>query len=134
MVAMMRGEIDAAMVDLARIVPGEHVPLMLCAEERQEEASDVPTALELGYPEISSLVTTRVLAAPSGIPEEVLAILRDAIWKGIQDEEFAAWAESIGQPTLFSSDADGTEKLVKRYIDDFVKVRPILEAYIAATQ
>jgi len=132
MVAIMRGDVDAAMVDGARIIPGEHIPLFVCSEERDPFFKDVPTAIELGYPQLSALVTTRVMAAPPGTPEGVLAVLRDALWKAITDKEFADWAESIGQPTRFSYDAAGTEKLIKRYIDDFIGVRPILERYLAA--
>jgi len=134
MVAIMRGDVDAAMVDAARIVPGEHIALFVCSEERDPFLPNVPTAIELGYEEIASLVTTRVMAAPPGTPEGVLAVLQDALWKAINDEEFASWAESIGQPTRFSYDAAGTEKLVKQYIDDFVKVRPILEKFVAESK
>ena len=134
MVAIMRGDVDAAMVDAARIIPGEHVALFVCSEERDPFLPNVPTAIELGYSQIASLVTTRVMAAPPGTPDGVLAVLRDALWKAINDEEFASWAESISQPTRFSYDAAGTEKLIKRYIDEFADVRPVLEGFIAATK
>jgi len=134
MVAIMRGDVDAVLVDAARIIPGEHVPLMVCSEERQEAYPNVPTAIELGYPEIGNLVTTRVMAAPPGTPEGVLAVLRDALWKAINDEEYKSWAEGIGQPIIFSYDTAGTEKLIKRYIDDFADVRPILEKFIAESK
>ncbi len=66
------------------------------APQRWEGAPDVPTFREQGFDVVSS--SLRGIAAPKGLPEDILAKLRDAVAKAAADPEFKAKAAQTFQP------------------------------------
>ncbi|GAB7388844.1 tripartite tricarboxylate transporter substrate binding protein [Bacillaceae bacterium] len=87
----------------ASVVDGKELtPLWVYAKERQPDLPDTPTIAELGYPDLVDVVTGhRVIVASPGTPPEVLAILREAFQKAVNDPEYkekAKAAKSDGAP------------------------------------
>ncbi|MCE9681683.1 tripartite tricarboxylate transporter substrate binding protein [Halomonas alkalisoli] len=97
--ATMGGHITASadtIGNVARFVfSGDLRVLAQAANERSEHASDAPTLKELGYD--ITLGSMRGVAAPKGVPEEHLALLRDAVEKVANDPGFIAAAEERGE-------------------------------------
>lgn len=65
---------------------GELKTISVNAAERTPFLEDVPTTTEMGYPEIVHR-SSRGIAAPKGIPEDVLKVLTDGFEKAITNEE-----------------------------------------------
>lgn len=97
--ATMGGHITASadtIGNVARFVfSGDLRVLAQAANERSEHAPDAPTLKELGYD--ITLGSMRGVAAPKGVPEERLALLRDAVEKVANDPNFIAAAEERGE-------------------------------------
>ncbi|MDF1592454.1 MAG: tripartite tricarboxylate transporter substrate binding protein [Desulfobacterales bacterium] len=75
------------------------------AEKRLEEAPDVPTLPELGYP-VGSLLMSRIILAPRGTPPERINILREAFKKLYQDKTFLSLMKNLGENIEFMDGPD----------------------------
>jgi len=75
------------------------------AEKRLEEAPDVPTLKELGYP-VASLLMSRIIMAPRATPPERIQILRDAFRKLYTDKTFLRLMKSLGENTEYMDGPD----------------------------
>ncbi|RUT34808.1 tripartite tricarboxylate transporter substrate binding protein [Arsenicitalea aurantiaca] len=64
--------------------------LFAMAPERAAEAQDIPTGVELGYPD-SSLCVQHSWYAPAGTPPEVVSTLADALEGAMNDETVKAF-------------------------------------------
>ena len=78
--------------------------------DRLPELPDVPTLAELGYYK-DWLGSSRCIAAPAGVSEEVVKFYEDAFRQAMEDPEYLA--ESSSFATDFK-DAAATKKLVKQ--------------------
>jgi len=66
-------------------------------------ATHIPTCLEVGMPktvyekmtELPFFGVDRVVAAPPGTDPQIVAILRDALWKTFKDPEYLAGVKKI---------------------------------------
>jgi len=125
--AMMRGDVELGVIAPEEAAEAEFNLLMGCWDKRHKAFPDLPTATEKGYPEIADLMSFRVMAAPPDTPDEVLSILRDAFWQAINDKAFQEWAASVGKPIIFNYDAADTKNLVDSLVENFPKIKPILE-------
>lgn len=65
---------------------GELKAISVNSEEGSPFLEDVPTTEELGYPEIVHR-SARGIAAPKGVPDDVLEVLSEAFEKAIENEE-----------------------------------------------
>jgi tripartite-type tricarboxylate transporter receptor subunit TctC len=66
----------------AHIVAGKLKPIAISSEKRLPELPDVPTLVELGYPDL--IVTTwYALAGPAGLPREIVTKLNAAVNKAM---------------------------------------------------
>jgi len=70
-------------------------PLAILSRERSNALPDLPTAVEQGFPDLV-MVSTRGFAAPAGLPEDVLATLRDAFAQVAQSESHQLKAAESG--------------------------------------
>lgn len=86
------------------IEDGQLRALAVVAPE-QLEGVDVPTMIELGYPEVD-LVNWRGIVAPPGISEEERQELEDIVAEMIQTE---SWGEAITRNRWVESPASGQE-------------------------
>lgn len=101
-VAVVRRELDFAVLAPAtwrsHVLAGDVRGLLVMGTERVPAIfPDVPTALELGYPEVASLgMTYRMYAAPPGTPKDRLKVLSDALVKAAQEPAFVKAMEGAG--------------------------------------
>ena len=109
----LRGaEADFAVVKLADIAgqEAEYRILAVFNDERLPELPDVPTLKELGYYD-SWLGSSRCIAAPAGVSEDVIAFYEAAFKAAMEDPEYIAAAEQAGMATDFK-DAAATAELI----------------------
>ncbi|MGC0252192.1 tripartite tricarboxylate transporter substrate binding protein [Pseudactinotalea sp. Z1748] len=93
--ALLGGQVDAISVQVAEAAPhieeGTFTPLLTFNEERSEYLPDVPSAVESGYDVVVD--QKRFLAAPAGLPDDVLQKYRDAIAEASDDEQYSTFLE-----------------------------------------
>lgn len=93
--ALMGGHIASSVMGLGEAGPlhkeGMLRVLATMAPERWEFVSDVPTFRELGYDVVAG--SYRGLAAPAGVPDEILDRLAEAVRLTVEDPEFREQAE-----------------------------------------
>jgi len=92
MTAVLGGHLDAGIFNpnecLGQIKAGEIIPLATWSTKRLSgDLKDVPTFIELGYPEVI-FQQFRGIAGPPDMPAEVLEYYQDVIKKVVESEEF----------------------------------------------
>lgn len=96
---IMAGNIDVAYDNIGSIVPrvrsGEVRGLAVMDDVRSKFLPDVPTMKELGFPTVISS-STRGIAGPKGMNDAVVAKLRDAFKKAIEDPDHVQKLEAQG--------------------------------------
>ena len=98
----IRGDVDLVqypMATLKKTIVDSHdlIPVWVYAKDRLALLPDVPTVVELGYPELAEVVTMfRPVAAPPGTPAEIVKVLRDAFEKASNDPEFVQKVKDEG--------------------------------------
>ncbi len=126
--ALLGGNVDAAFVNasqdiLENIDAGEFEPLAVSPPERVEYLEGVPTLRELGFEELVNSVSVFGLAAPAGVPDQVVTTLEDSLRRSQQDEEVVATLDEKYVPDEFMGSKD-----FQAVIDDIVEVYgPILD-------
>jgi tripartite-type tricarboxylate transporter receptor subunit TctC len=87
-IGLLAGEVQAAMATGASYVQhvkaGKLKMLAVVAPKRIAAAPDVPTMLELGYPELN-IGSWQALYVPSGTPKPVVSTLYEALMKTLKD-------------------------------------------------
>lgn len=71
-------------------------PLVYMSDKKSFNLPEIPTIKSLGYPKLASLGVPWAVAAPPRTPEDRLEVLRAALRKVIQREEFIKWAQDAG--------------------------------------
>jgi tripartite-type tricarboxylate transporter receptor subunit TctC len=97
---MIRGDGDATVAPVQtfyKFVKSGDVRVLMTFEAKST-IDGVPTARELGYPDLEGLGVYRLVAAPPGTPKAVLQVLSDAMQKAMQDPETQAWAKKTKRP------------------------------------
>ncbi|MCK9512748.1 MAG: tripartite tricarboxylate transporter substrate binding protein [Pigmentiphaga sp.] len=103
--AVMGGQLDFAVVagtfkPLAEA--GRVRPLVFLTPERQEQYPDVPTMIEAGYP--VTVDASVGIAAPKGLPPDVVAKLEEVIQKAMATPEFVAVLDhTLQMPTYLDN-------------------------------
>jgi tripartite-type tricarboxylate transporter receptor subunit TctC len=126
--ALLGGNVDAAFVNasqdiLENIDADEFEPLAVSPPDQVEYLEGVSTLRELGFEELVNSVSVFGLAAPAGVPDEVVTTLEDSLRRSQQDEEVVATLDEKYVPDEFM----GSEEF-QAVIDDIVEVYgPILE-------
>jgi putative tricarboxylic transport membrane protein len=96
---IMAGNIDAAFDNVGsiftRVRTGEVRALAVMDDVRSKFLPDVPTMKELGYPTVMSN-STRGIAGPKGMPEPVVAKLRDVLKQAMDDPDHVGKLEAQG--------------------------------------
>src|SRR5690606_2419492 len=75
---------------------------LVAAPERVPQFPDVPTYAEVGYPELNT-PSWYGLAAPAGVPEDVLETLNQAVKKALEDPEVVKQFEQQGAVPQYTS-------------------------------
>ncbi|MBL8551309.1 MAG: tripartite tricarboxylate transporter substrate binding protein [Hyphomonadaceae bacterium] len=92
-VGAMRGDTDAviaALGTLDRLPDGLRV---IASLEATSDRPGVPSAVDLGHPELADLKGLRAVAAPPGTPPEAVAVLNHALTAAGRDRTVRVWAE-----------------------------------------
>lgn len=111
--ALMGQHIDLGIVNMGESTKdaetGRIVTLAQGGEERWEKASDVPTLKELGYDVV--IGSNRGIAVPSGVPEEIVDKLSQAVAGAMEEEEFQSAADEQALPLFYLGPDDYQEAL-----------------------
>lgn len=106
--AILGGHIQLASINISEVIDdveeGTLVALGQMADKPWEQAPDVPTFKDQGFDIIMG--SARGLAAPAGVPDDLLAKLQEASQKALEDPEFQKAAASQRLPLEFMSGAD----------------------------
>jgi len=78
------------------------IPIAVALDNRDPAIPDVPTFKELGY-NVVSVGSVKGVAAPKGIPPEVIRYLSERFKKVCDDPEFVKSMKDIGQPVMYQS-------------------------------
>lgn len=143
--AAVRGEVDLWQSGIGSVLPliqnGDVKPVLFYGAERDSRIPEVPTILELMNGEeyqlsemdkkiIEAIIkideVRRVLLAPPGLGEKTTLILREAIYKALNDPELKEVSEKLNRPITYL-EGEETAQLVKDImrIEDLIK--PIVE-------
>ncbi len=104
--AIVRGEGHARGLGLdspgqmAYVNDGKMTPTWVYLKKRDPRYPDVPTVGELGFPQLSVLAASRVVAAPPKTPKDRMAVLIKAFRASIEDPETQAAFKSMRAMTL----------------------------------
>jgi tripartite-type tricarboxylate transporter receptor subunit TctC len=113
LIGVMRGEIDAAFVNLSTASPylesGDVKMLAVIGEE--SATPNIPDAADLGIPELNNIVVVRMVGAPPGLPEDIKSILERALLSALDDPGFQDWLEQTGTEA-HAAGADATAETI----------------------
>jgi len=141
--AAVRGETDAVHTEVTTVLPlirtGDLRPIWCIALERNPFVPDVPTSVELAKraSEADALLinattkiwaTGRMIIGPPNIPEELVKVLREAVFNAMNDPAFIEWSKKVERPIAPLAGED-LEKLIiesMRIADELV---PIFKGY-----
>ena len=102
--AILGGHVDALASGPAVVLPhiksGKLRALAGWGDRRVAALPDVPTFKELGYPDAEFYIWAG-LFAPKGVPEPILARLRDAVRAAVADPEFKGAMDKLETPIAF---------------------------------
>ncbi len=103
--ALLGGHVDASTMVYGAVK--DHVKagkvryLIFFSDRRYSDPSDVPSAVELGFPEAAKLITFVGLYAHKNTPEDIKKILINAFRNVYEDPEFKKGIEKIGEEPRF---------------------------------
>lgn len=96
---LMAGQIDVVFDNLpssaGQLQAGTLRALAVAAPERVAQFPDVPTYAEVGYPELNT-PSWYGLAAPAGVPDDILDILNEGVKKALADPDVVKQLEQQG--------------------------------------
>lgn len=133
--AAMRGDADAILFTFGTnrgYVKGKQFKglVLIGTDKREKEFPDVPTAIELGYPQLGGLGAWRVVAAPPKLKKDRYRYLNDLLKKSLNDPEFLEWSKKAKRPVT-PMDGDTTRKKIMGLIEQYdQKYRNLLMKYM----
>lgn len=149
--AMERGEVDGAGMSLANVMAqhadklknGDYIPLAAIAAKRMPDFPQVPAFTEFAQgPERTLLeiyasngTIGRALAFPPGVPDDRLAIMREAFRRTLADPAFQAEAKKINAiiaPMSGEDLAAEIERIMKTPAQDIEAARKLHEGLLAS--
>jgi tripartite-type tricarboxylate transporter receptor subunit TctC len=127
--ALLGRHIDAAFITYAPVADlvrsGALRYLVTVGEKRYQNLPNVPSAPELGYPELTKLPTYVGLYIHKETPEPIKKVLVDAMTKTYQDPEFKKGLEIIGEEPRFA----GPESMSQTIRESEATAVPILKEF-----
>jgi tripartite-type tricarboxylate transporter receptor subunit TctC len=104
--ALLGGHLDAVASSFGFIRDQLRVGTLRClvtySEQRYSGSPDIPTVVELGFPEAAKMVTYVGMYAHKDTPEEIRKILFNAFKKTYDDPEFKKGMENFGEGSIFT--------------------------------
>ena len=114
--ALVAGHVQFACSNLGALLgqlrPGTLRALMTTTPQRVRELPDVPTARELGWPQMENLAAWSLLAGPARLPREVVERWSGVMAQLARDPEWLAGNERLGGIPAVRSPAE-TEQFVR---------------------
>ena len=121
---VMGGQVDAITDNLSSTLPqvkgGKLRALAVLGAQRSPLLPDVPTYIELGYPDMGTGGWFG-LVAPAGTPKEVIDRLNQAVRAAMQDPEFRKKAEDVGG-TLMPTSPQEFQVQIEQALARYAKV------------
>jgi tripartite-type tricarboxylate transporter receptor subunit TctC len=101
--AIIRGEADAGLgidVAIAKYVKTGDLRQLVWFQKKGSRGAPpgVPTADEIGHPDLANLSLNRMFAAPPGLPDAIGKTLVGVVQNALRDAELAAWATKANFP------------------------------------
>jgi tripartite-type tricarboxylate transporter receptor subunit TctC len=126
MIAVARGDVDAVVHSLATLqaMQGSGLIRIIFVFQNQSGLPGIDTAASIGHPELEEIYQWRPVAAPPGLPPDVINTLASSLVSAANTPAAAAWAKTAGT-TLFPLDHAGTLQMVetqKRLVDKWKTV------------
>lgn len=84
------------------IKTGQVIPLMVLTPQRTENLPDVPTARELGHPDVEVIIS-HGLSAPAGTPAPIVEKLAASVKAALNDPEVLAPLRATGNRVVYMS-------------------------------
>jgi len=112
MVAVARGDVDAVVHSMATLQPLQGAGLLRIIFAFQDQSPPgMDNAASIGHPELGDIYQWRPVAAPPGVPADIVKTLSDALTAAAATPDAAAWAKTAGT-TIYPLDHAGTLDMV----------------------
>ena len=114
MIAVARGDVDAVVHSYASLKAMETSGLVrtIFVFENNTKLPGIDDATTVGKPDLGEIFQWRPVAAPPGVPDDVVAQLSQMFMKVAHSPEAAAWAKNAGTG-LFPLDHAATVKMIE---------------------
>jgi tripartite-type tricarboxylate transporter receptor subunit TctC len=113
---VVAGQVDLFFEVVSTTAPhaeaGRVVPLLVTGQNRSPLLPEVPTAAELGYPDLT-LTSWTGLAAPAGTPAPVVGALNREVNVALKSDEMAAFVSRLGISTVGGDPARMAERIAR---------------------
>lgn len=124
--AIIRGEADAGLgmdVTIAKYLKSGDLKQLVWFQKRgaRDTPAGVPTADDVGHPELANLGLYRMFAAPPGLPVTAQEKLTSIVQAALHSPGLEAWSQKV----QFPLDVDSPEKALTLYVEQ----RKFLEKY-----
>lgn len=116
MIAVISGEVNATIKpisSLAKYLDGSgtgDLKVILTLTE-DEAVTGVPSATDIGHPELAKFTLNRVIGGPPGMPTEVVAAIEEGLRAASEDASVTSWADGAGISLAFM-DAAATASMM----------------------
>lgn len=126
---LLGGNVDAIVPSFnegvrAQYEAGEIRPLAIMGPERREYLPDTPTLAESGYDDLIYGISTFIIIAPEGTPEDIVGRLEESLQTALEDETVReALGGDIGIPEEFI----GSEELQRQLDQEVEALTPVLQ-------
>ena len=98
--AVVGGQVDFSWQNLSAVAgaleSGQLVALAVTMPERQAIIPDVPTAVEVGYPDLEKIIGWSAMYGPPGLPDEVVAKWSETLAALGEDPAWLRMTKSLG--------------------------------------
>ncbi len=112
MIAVARGDADAVVHSLPTLTAMQSSGLVRTIFTFQQNAiPGVEDCTSVGKPELGAIYQWRPVAAPPGVPVEIVEVLSDALMAAAKQPEAVAWAKTAGTQ-LYPLDYKAAEQMV----------------------
>lgn len=124
-----RGDADAGLAGYRQIsgLLNQIRPLVYFSSVKEPHFPNVPTVVELGYPQLAGLGSPYVISAPPGTPKDRLQVIRTALTKAVRQDSYVKWATDTGYIVSRKGPAD-TRKALANTEKIFKNLQPSLKA------
>jgi tripartite-type tricarboxylate transporter receptor subunit TctC len=114
--AVISGQVDFSFQNLSavmgKIEAGQLIPIVVSTSERQKIIKDVPTAKEVGHPNIEMVIGWSAIYGPPGLPDDVITKWTETLQSLKKDGGWNKMTKSLGNIVDIRSPAE-----TKKYVE-----------------